>query len=85
MRQATASKGRDKWQSNKKTVDGLRRRYPNMHPLLFQRTVERANSAGEAFDILEGVSATFPVVWDDQGRRWANLTDMWLEPESKGK
>lgn len=62
-----------------KTLDGLRRRYPAMHPLIFQRTVERANSGGEAFDILEGVPAVFPMMWDDEIRQWVTPKDMWLE------
>lgn len=56
-----------------------------MHPLIFQRTVERANSGGEAFDILESVPVVFPMMWDDQIRQWVGPKDMWLEPKSKGK
>jgi len=67
------------------TLDGLRRRYSTMHPLMFQRTIERANSAGEAFDMLESIPPTFPIIWDEQKRQWVSLTDMWLEPESDGK
>ncbi len=84
MAQATA-KGRSNWRENAKTMDGLRRRYSSLHPLIFQRSVERATSAGEAFDILEGVPAAFPLMWDDQERKWTTPTDMWLEPKSKGK
>jgi len=80
MNQITAK--RDNWRSAK-VMDGFRRRYLAMHPLLFQRTIERATSAGEAFDILEGVPAIYPLCWDDQGRQWVTLKDMWLDPGSK--
>ena len=56
-----------------------------MHPLIFQRSIERAASGGEAFDILEGTPATFPIMWDDQLRKWVAPTDMWLEPRTKGQ
>jgi hypothetical protein len=63
-------------------LDGLRRRYPDLHPLLFQRTVERANSAGEVFDLLESLP-NFPLVWDYDKREWVTATDLWLEPEDE--
>ncbi len=73
-----ATKGRDNWRKNVKTMDGLRRRYSHLHPLIFQRTIERATSAGEVFDILEGIPNTFPLVWNDNDRKWI-VTNLWLE------
>lgn len=81
MNRVTTTKKREDWRHNLKAVGGLRSRYANMHPLLFQRCIERATSAGEAFDLLEGMPATFPVMWDDVERRWSSPKDLWLEPE----
>lgn len=83
MNQITA-KGRDNWRSAK-VMDGFRRRYLGMHPLIFQRTIERATSAGEAFDIFEGIPSTFPITWDDHVRKWIAIDDMWLDPGRKAK
>lgn len=63
-----------------KTIDGLRRRYEHLPPLLFQRTIERATGGSEAFDILESVPNAYPVVWDDHLRQWVTPADMWLDP-----
>jgi hypothetical protein len=55
----------------------LKRRYPNLHPVLFQRSVERARSNGELFDILEDVSTIdFPIIWDEIGRKWTRTDDL---------
>jgi hypothetical protein len=60
-------------------MDGLRRRYSHLHPLILQRTIERAESAGEVFDILEAMPLAYPVVWDSETRRWVEPPDIWLE------
>ena len=79
MTQITATKKREDWRANAKTMDGLRRRYSSMHPLIFQRSIERATDGGDAFDILEGIPTIFPIVWNDQKRQWVTLANMWLE------
>jgi hypothetical protein len=81
----TTTKQQANWRENAKTMDGLRRRYSGLHPLVFQRSIERATSAGDAFDILEGVPAVFPIMWDDYDRKWVTPKDMWLEPKIKAK
>lgn len=63
---------------------GLRKRHPDMHPLLFQRSLEKARSNGELFDILEGVPAEFPLVWDEEARVW-RTTDNLLQALLKEK
>lgn len=50
--------------------DALGKRYSHLHPVLFLRSVERASSDTELFDILEGIK-DYPVVWDDLQRCWA--------------
>lgn len=59
-------------------VDKLRERYNHIHPLAFHRSVERAETAGELFDMLDGFPNTYPVVWDEVSRRWVIADDLSL-------
>lgn len=54
----------------------LRQRYSGVYPLIFLRSVERASTPGEAFDILESIPQEYPIVWDDNIRRWVTTKDM---------
>lgn len=58
----------------KQVVESLRERFP-VHPLVFQRSVERAESAGELFDILDTVPEC-PFIWDEKERRWTQISDV---------
>jgi len=58
-------------------IDGLKERHKNIHPLLFQRSVEHAGTAGELFDILEEIPP-YPIMWDENRRRWTNVEDVSL-------
>ena len=53
-------------------VDKLHKRYPDIHPLLFHRSVEKAKNLVELFDILEGLPKKMPIVWDNEQRQWIN-------------
>jgi len=48
----------------------LRERYAHLSPLIFQRSVERAQNEGELFDILETIPEAYPLLWDNNTRRW---------------
>ena len=52
--------------------EALKQRYSNIHPLLFHRSVEKAKSNSELFDILDSIPDQFPIVWDDEIRRWVS-------------
>jgi hypothetical protein len=56
------------------TVEALRKQFP-VHPLVFQRSVEHAESAGELFDILDTVPEC-PFVWGEEERRWVQVPDV---------
>ena len=56
-------------------VEGLRGRYEEVHPLVFHRSVERAETAGELFDILDSVP-DYPFVWNEETRRWDKTNDL---------
>ena len=57
-------------------VKQLKVRYANVHPLIFYRSIERANSPGEAFDILESIPKEMPILWGAKERRWINTVDI---------
>lgn len=48
-------------------------RYAHLHPLVLNRSVERARTLGELFDFLEGFPSVFPVSWNEQERQWKNV------------
>jgi hypothetical protein len=61
----------------------LQERYSHIHPLLFHRSLEKAKSNGELFDILDSMPEP-PIVWDDKLRRWIS-TDLLQRPTVKEK
>lgn len=61
-----------------KTQQALKERFAHLHPLLFERSLERARTDGELFDILEDIPADYPLVWDEELRRWVKPKDVLL-------
>lgn len=61
---------------NVEVIEKLKNRYSNIHPLIFQRSVERTNNFSELFDILESFPHKYPVVWDSDNRRWITTKDL---------
>lgn len=61
--------------------EALQKRYSHIHPLIFQRSLEKSASNGELFDILESIP-DYPIVWDEKTRRWVKTEDLL---QSKGK
>ena len=61
-----------------KVKKSLRKRYPNIHPLIFQRSVEKAETDGELFDILETIPQEYPLIWSEEKRSW-QTTDNLLQ------
>lgn len=58
-------------------LNGLRKRYSSVHPLIFHRSVEKARSAGDLFDILETIPVNYPIVWADEWRQWVMTDDIF--------
>lgn len=58
------------------SMANFRAKYPSVHPLVFQRSVERASSLMDLFEILEGVPARPPYSWDDSKRSWVRDDDI---------
>ena len=57
-------------------TESMKKRYKDLHPLIFHRSAEKAKSPGELFDILETLPDEYPIVWDDEGRRWKHTDDV---------
>lgn len=51
-------------------VAKLMERYSHLHPLVLHRSVERAKTLGELFDLLDCFPTEMPVAWDEQERKW---------------
>ena len=66
-------------------ITKLKERYSYLHPLLFQRSLERARSAGDLFDILDTVPKEYPVVWDEDQRRWVYTKDLFQSAQFSNK
>jgi hypothetical protein len=61
----------------------INKRYSHLHPLVVQRSVERASSVGELFEILEGVPKKPPFAWDDEKRAWTKESDLSAKKQLK--
>ena len=62
-------------------VEKLKLRYPDMHPLIFHRSVEHAKTNGELFDILESYPNKYPLVWCEVTSRWICLADQYVSDD----
>lgn len=63
---------------DKSIVEALKLRYKDLHPLIFKRSVEHATSAGNLFDILEGIPNKFPIFWCNDNKIWMQAKDITL-------
>ena len=56
-------------------INKLKERYQDVHPLMFKRSVEKAKTLGELFDILEDVPDKYPLKWCEEKRIWICCKD----------
>ena len=61
---------------DEEVIRKLKEKYSEVHPLLFCRTVERARSAGDLFDIMEALPNDLPIMWSEDSRRWVVTDDL---------
>lgn len=61
----------------------FQKRYSKLHPLIFHRSVERASSLMELFEILENIPSKFPIRWDEVTRSWVKETDITAQKQIK--
>jgi len=65
---------------NNEVIRKLRERYRNVPEPMFFRSLEKARSLGDLFDILDTFPSDFPVEWSEAEHRWA--TNKKLFPSS---
>ena len=65
--------------------DNLRQRYKTMHPLMFLRSVEHAETPGDAFDILETMPDKYPIIWMEEQHRWIGTDNLLQSPFGEQK
>ena len=65
-------------------VTKVKERYNQIHPLIVHRSMERAKSPGDLFDILDCLwseikasPSPYPVVWHEEQRRWVKTDDIF--------
>lgn len=58
------------------SLKNFREKYAHVHPLVFQRSLEKASSSLELFEILEGVPSESPYCWDDAKKSWVRNEDV---------
>lgn len=54
----------------------LKTRYAYVHPLIFQRSLDKAKTNGELFDILESIPEEMPITWNEKDRCWKHSKDL---------
>jgi hypothetical protein len=58
-------------------IEKLKERYKGIHPLMFHRSVERAKSDGDLFDILDSMPNKYPILWCETTYRWVTIDDIY--------
>jgi|688.fasta_scaffold664315_2 hypothetical protein len=64
-------------------LESLRKRYCKLHPLIFQRSVEKAENSSNLFDILESIPKSYPFFWDDTKKKWIKTKDFCCLKKTK--
>ncbi len=58
------------------SLENFRSRYAHVHPLVFHRSVEKASSFVNLFEILESIPDEPPFSWDESRMSWARDEDV---------
>lgn len=54
--------------------EALRKKYSDVHPLIFQKMLEKSKTNGELFDMLESLPKSYPIVWDENEKNWVSTS-----------
>jgi hypothetical protein len=68
--------------TDEEVISSFEKRYENLHPLIFHRSLEKAEDSSELFDILENIPL-HPISWDDSKRRWIKIIDFCFFENAK--
>ncbi len=58
-------------------VNGLKEKYAHIHPLIFHRSKERSKTGGELFDLLDMMPKEFPIIWNEENKKWETTKDLF--------
>ena len=56
----------------------LKQRYAHLHPLIFKRSLEKAVTNVQLFDLLDSIKS-YPISWDEENHSWENTRLIPLE------
>jgi hypothetical protein len=56
-------------------LSSFREKYCHIHPLVLQRSIEKAKDAVDLFEILESIPKS-PFSWDEEKHRWMKDFDV---------
>ena len=57
-------------------LSNFKSKYSGVHPLAFHRSLERATSALDLFEILESMPSSVPFSWNDETHSWVADEDV---------
>ena len=58
-------------------LEKLKERYGHLHPLIFRRSMERADDDAQLFEILDSFPKDYPLVWDEELHCWETTDDIF--------
>jgi hypothetical protein len=61
-----------------KVQQALKDRHKSLHPLIFHRSLEKACSDVELFEILEYIP-DYPITWDQKKKSWVHVNDLLVK------
>lgn len=67
---------------NKDVIESMKR-YFNLHPLLFQRSLENAKDETELFETLSAIKGNNPLCWNEEKRSWEDCDLLQLKSKDK--
>jgi len=59
---------------DEKQLNYFKEKYREIHPLVFQRSIEKAENFNDLFEILEDVPS-YPFCWDEENKKWISSND----------
>jgi hypothetical protein len=62
--------------SDIESLESFRQRYSYLHPLVVQRSIERAVNLADLFEILESVPKKPPFSWNEEKHAWIKNLDV---------
>ena len=64
-------------------LEKLKKRYHQINPLIFNRSVERSKNLSELFDILETIPSKYPIIWNEKEHCWSSTDDIFQKKGMK--